>query len=247
MEDAMFTATEKMATSLFADGYAYGEIADTPLVGVVGTPAWQEFADSYNNLERDTYMADGGKYRYRRYAEFDCAATGEVALLPHVAYEQTKEINYLNGGVKRLFAPFEPHAATGEVIPAVLGWAAQMFSGRMGTPSWRAQCFMNRILARPDEAGRPTPEGVHRDGVDWVLTMMVGRHNVTGGVSAIYAAGDTERPLFEVELTRPGQLLLNDDETTLHGVTPIVPGSLAGQGHRDVFIAIFTAQKGAVA
>jgi hypothetical protein len=46
-----------------------------------------------------------------------------------------------------------------------------------------------RIEAGDGEAGLPTPEGAHRDGVDWVIVMLVDRHNVASGVTDIFANG----------------------------------------------------------
>ncbi|MEJ0044812.1 MAG: 2OG-Fe dioxygenase family protein [Rhodospirillales bacterium] len=35
-----------------------------------GLTDWARFSDSWNDLGVDTYMADGGRYRRRRYAAF---------------------------------------------------------------------------------------------------------------------------------------------------------------------------------
>ena len=43
-----------------------------------------------------------------------------------------------------------------------------------------------RIEARAGQIGQPTPEGLHRDGVDWVLVVLVDRRNVESGVTSIY-------------------------------------------------------------
>ena len=43
-----------------------------------------------------------------------------------------------------------------------------------------------RIEARSGEAGQPTPEGMHRDGVDYVLVLLVGRRNIKRGVTSIH-------------------------------------------------------------
>jgi hypothetical protein len=44
-----------------------------------------------------------------------------------------------------------------------------------------------RIEAGDGEAGLPTPEGAHRDGVDWVIVMLIDRVNVASGVTDIFA------------------------------------------------------------
>lgn len=234
--------TVDLGAALYRDGFALGTLDDTPLAGITGSAAWRALEAGYEDLPQDTYMNDGGTYRLRRYAEFDCdGSAGTVTLLPHVPYEQSKQINQLNGGMQRLFAPLHDEVADSEVIRGVLGWIATEATKHTGTRRWWAQCFQNRILARADTPGLATPEGVHRDGVDLVLTLMVRRHAVAGGVSGIYRAGDTATPVFEVELDEPGQVLLNDDHSTLHGVSPLIPTSGDG-GHRDVFIAILTAR-----
>ena len=47
------------------------------ILGPFGSLAdWRAFSDSWNALELDTYMADGGRYRRRRHAVFAARATG---------------------------------------------------------------------------------------------------------------------------------------------------------------------------
>lgn len=80
---------------------------------------------------------------------------------------------------------------------------------------------------------------MHRDGVDFVLTLLIERNSIDGGVSAVYEA-QTQECLKEVELSDPGEFLFADDERLLHSVTPLSPSAADGRGHRDVLIAMFT-------
>ena len=50
-------------------GYAFVEASDMrTALGRFGTLAdWPAFAESWNDLDLDTYMADGGRYRRRRF------------------------------------------------------------------------------------------------------------------------------------------------------------------------------------
>lgn len=204
---------------------------------------WEAFAGSWDNLRRDTYMADGGTYRLRRYAEFlvDTEEQG-LTLLPHVPYSQPLELNHLNGGIDRHFEPFEEHVSGGTLLGDILHWCAGALNELSGCGRWKVQSFQNRILARDAEAGQPTPEGLHRDGVDYVLTLLVDRRHVESGVSAVHAA-DTRECLAEVLLEGPGEFLFADDVRMLHSVTPLVTAG-ATQGHRDVLIAMFTRADG---
>jgi hypothetical protein len=219
--------------SLFAHGFAHSQLE---LGG-----DWRLFAESWSNLQPDTYMADGGTYRVRRYSEFSVdGVTGAASLLPHVAYRQERDVNHLNGGIDRLYEPIEREVVESATLSAVFGAAAAYLETVKPGETWKAQCFQNRIISKPEEVGHPAPEGVHRDGVDFVLTLFVDRVGAQGGVSSVYVADD-HRPLGEVQLGRPGEYLFVDDVRLLHGVTGLSLEEGFETGHRDVFIAMFTA------
>ncbi len=49
------------------------------------------FLESWNSLEEDQYMADGGKYRKRRHATFATQHAGDQAvLMPHQPHYQSQ-------------------------------------------------------------------------------------------------------------------------------------------------------------
>lgn len=153
-------------------------------------------------------------------------------------YSQPRDVNYLNGGIERSYQPIEDHVAESTLLADVYHWCAGALEPFTGNGRWKVQSFQNRILARTTEEGQPTPEGLHRDGVDYVLTLLVDRKSIEGGVSAVHAA-DTRERLTEVLLDEPGEFLFADDARMLHSVTPLKPAGGA-QGHRDVLIAMFT-------
>ena len=94
-----------------------------------------------------------------------------------------------------------------------------------------------RIEARADALGQPTPEGAHRDGVDFVLVMMVRRHNIASGTTEIFDL--QQRRLDSFTLTEPCDAALVDDRKALHGVTPITPIDASRAAWRDVLVATY--------
>jgi hypothetical protein len=83
-----------------------------------------------------------------------------------------------------------------------------------------------------DGIGRPTPEGAHRDGVDWVAVFMVNRQGIKGGETRVFEA---DGPLGErFTLSEPWSLLLLNDARMIHESTPIQP--LADSGYRDTLV-----------
>jgi len=202
---------------------------------------WNAFAESWSNLRPDRYMADGGKYRLRRYSEFFVdGRTGRAELRPHIAYRQETDVNHLNGGIDRLYEPLEPEVVASNSLAEAFVTAARYLESVRPGKRWVAQCFQNRILSKPNEMGQPAPEGIHRDGVDFVLTLFVGRIGVQGGISSVYAA-ENKTLLREAELADPGEYLFVDDHKLLHDVSGLVLEAGHQAGHRDVLIAMFTA------
>lgn len=63
---------------------------------------WPPFAASWDDLGLDTYMADGGRYRRRRFAAF--AVSSEcIVRKAHQPHYQSRDHNPLNGGIERWF------------------------------------------------------------------------------------------------------------------------------------------------
>ena len=52
-------------------------------------------------------MADGGRYRKRRFAVFAADGRRGIARKPHQPHYQSRDYNSLNGGIERWFAPIQ--------------------------------------------------------------------------------------------------------------------------------------------
>ena len=199
---------------------------------------WAAFAASWDGLEVDAHMADGGRYRRRRHAVFVARRDGTAVRQPHQPHYQTLDYNPLNGGVERMFAPVLDDVATGQSMTTIIGFCGRLFSSL--SPSverWKTEIHQFRIEAGPDQSGKPTPEGMHRDGVDWVLVLLIKRHNIKSGTTTI--ADLEKRPLGSFTLTDPFDAALVDDAKVYHGVTPIEPVDPAAAAYRDVLVVTF--------
>ncbi len=202
------------------------------LLGPDAAAGWDAFADSWNDLGLDTFMADGGRYRRRRFAAFSVSLDG-VDRKPHQPHWQSRDYNTLNGGVQRWFDPVTDAIAAHPVTQGVIQAGLDLF----GPETWHVELHQFRIEARAGEAGPPTPEGAHRDGVDWVIVMLVDRQNVDSGVTDIFAPDGTSLGSFT--LTAPGDAVFLDDHRVLHGVTPIRPLDPAAPAVRDVLVVTY--------
>lgn len=199
---------------------------------------WAAFAASWGALEIDRYMADGGRYRRRRHATYAVTKAGVIQREPHRAHYQDREYNALNGGVARWFEPIAEAIGDGASMRTILAFCADRFGGLSPeVRSWHVEAHQFRIEAQPGAAGLPTPEGVHRDGVDYVLVLLVARHNIVSGTTTIH---DTDRRLLgEFTLKTPFDAALVHDARVYHGVTPVEPLDPAAASYRDVLVVTF--------
>lgn len=198
-----------------------------------GDEAFEALRESWARLPPDAYMNDGGRYRLRRHAVF-AAQGGDVWQLPYRPHFQSRAYNALNGGIYRRYAEIEPEVIDNPVLQNCLHAALDSLEADDARSCWYIEAHQFRIIARRGEDGRPTPEGVHRDGVERVFMALMARDNVGGGLSRIYTTDGTL--LQELCLERPLEAMLVDDAAVRHGVTPIHVLDPAYDGVRDMLV-----------
>jgi len=230
-----------IAGAIERDGFAFVRAPEmSALLGEGELRDWSSFAASWNDLGVDAYMADGGRYRRRRFACYRASLAG-ILRKPHQPHYQSRDYNPLNGGVERWFEPVAEvigrHAALGAILAASHALFERLTPPALRPEAWHVELHQFRIEARPGEAGQPTPEGMHRDGVDWVLVLMVRRENVKSGETTIYDLA--RQPLGSFTLTQPLDAALVDDSRVYHGVTPVEPIDPACPAYRDVLVVTF--------
>ena len=197
---------------------------------------WDRFSASWNALSLDPYMADGGRYRRRRHAVYRAEGTA-IERQPHQPHYQGLEYNPLHGGVARLFEPVEDAVANGASLQTILAFCHTLFGTLGGPASWHVEVHQFRIEATPGHAGLPTPEGLHRDGVDYVLVLLINRRNIAQGTTAVHAIDG--RSLGRFTLTEPFDAALVDDRRVAHGVTAVEAINPDEPAYRDVLVVTF--------
>ncbi|HEY0268475.1 MAG TPA: 2OG-Fe dioxygenase family protein [Methyloradius sp.] len=199
---------------------------------------WKEFAESWNEMPIDEYMADGGRYRRRRHATLSAEnSTSEIKLEPHQPHYQSLDYNTLNGGIPRNFAPIDMSIIHGHTMHSLLYFCQSIFGQMLPQAKWHIECHQFRIEASSEAHGKPTPEGVHRDGVDFVLVMMVKRVNISSGTTTMH--DNQQRTLDSFTLTQPLDCAIVNDKRCMHGVTPVEQIDPTQPAYRDVLVITF--------
>jgi hypothetical protein len=200
-----------------------------------GLPDWPAFAASWNALEPDTYLAQVGRHRRRRYGVYSADRTGPIAREPHQPHYQSSSYNVLQGDIERWFEPITPAVGASASLQTILRFARDLYLKLAPeTPRWHIEVHQFRIEAKAGEPGEPTPEGVHRDGVDYVLVLLVDRQNIASGTTTIHTADGALLGSFT--LTNALDAALVDDARVFHGVTPVTPLDASAASHRDVLV-----------
>ncbi|GAB3362174.1 2OG-Fe dioxygenase family protein [Lysobacter rhizosphaerae] len=200
-----------------------------------GLPDWEMFAASWDALEPDAYLARVGRHRRRRYAVYSADQAGPIVRESHQPHYQSSNYNSLQGDIERWFAPIADEVGDCFSLQTVLKFSRDLFTKLApDTRHWHIEVHQFRIEAKPGEPGEPTPEGVHRDGVDYVLVLLVDRQNIASGTTTIHAADGTLLGSFT--LTHALDAALVDDARVFHGVTPVTPLDPALPSHRDVLV-----------
>jgi hypothetical protein len=235
------SAAPEVDALLAERGYA---VTDAAVLGAlidvmpgVTERALAHWAPFWSRLAPDQYLRDGGRYRQRRHGSFIVEGSS-VTPAPHRAHWQPVQYNALHGGIERWFQPLETAFAQDALWQRLLVMLGQRADALHGRRAWYTEAHQFRI----DTAGgigRPTPEGAHRDGVDLVAVLLIGRHHVKGGETRVFDADGPTGQRFT--MTEPGTLLLLDDARVIHESTPIQPIEPARVGQRDTLVVTLRA------
>jgi hypothetical protein len=197
------------------------------------------FAANWEGLETDSFMADCGRYRRRRHANFTALPGQAPRPGLHRPHFQASVHNSLNGGLDRWFAPIRNTMAANPTTAALLALGGQAADALQPGKTWFIEVHQFRIEAASGAPGYPTPEGTHRDGVDLVLIAMINRANLTGGETLVTDNDGAELARFTLDGLLDTAIL--DDARVMHGVTPIAPTDPSQPSRRDVLVATWKA------
>lgn len=230
-----YIAAADVASTLLRAGHA--AVSPQGLCELAGVTlnALQALAPTWNDLPPDAYLRDGGRYRRRRHSCFVLDG-GAMVQVPHRAHWQPVEYNALHGGLERWFEPLSEAMVVDTAWRQMLQALANVCSQVKGARPWFVEAHQFRIDTT-DGIGRPTPEGAHRDGVDFVAVILVSRAGVKGGETRVFEAQGPSGIRFT--MSEPWTLLMLDDERVIHETTPIQP--LEARGHRDTLVLTFRA------
>ncbi len=223
--------------SLQTAGYARLSAAALTATLKIDLDKLHALRESWGRLPPDEYLLDGGRYRSRRHSCFvQSFAPAELQGVRHRAHWQPTTYNALHGGIERWFQPIEPGVGGTPVWRQLLESLGSLFAQVHAVDRWFIEAHQFRIDTA-NGIGRPTPEGAHRDGVDFVAVILVERCNVRGGETRVFDADGPSGTRFTME--EPWTALLMNDARVIHETTPIQPDG--APAFRDTLVLTYRA------
>ncbi len=191
----------------------------------------------WNNLEPDNYLKGDASFRLRRFAYmYFLPCTGEILPFLDMPYFQSAKLNSYAGDIYRNFAPLLESTLTNKFLHELIifNFMQLPVSIKKAQQPWKLDVHQVRIVATPEEAGEPTPEGIHHDENDFVCMHLANRKNAAGGVNTVYDNNRT--PMESCTLHQPMDSIIVWDPHVMHGVSPIHPQNLSEPANRDVLL-----------
>ena len=187
---------------------------------------WLSLSIDYSDLPADEFLPDGGRYRFRRYGRYSLApGTGALTRLSHEDYYQSADINRVTGGYVRRFAPLLDTTFDNAFLQELIRFDFHQFplEESLLSGEWEVHAHLIRVRANASEQGQPTPEGIHRDGAEYVAVHLAELVNAYGGGVSIY--NDSQQLLSSFRLERVFDSYLFHDASLWHEAAPIRPSA----------------------
>jgi hypothetical protein len=227
-------ARSRALRALADQGYARLSAAEAHLALQIDLAALSALAGSWERLPRDAHLRDGGDYRARRHSCFIATPAQALEPVPHRPHWQPTDYNALHGGLTRWFEPIESALLASGAWRGLLASLGDFFAQLQPVPRWYVEAHQFRIDTAKG-LGRPTPEGAHRDGVDFVAVILIGRRHVIGGETRVFDAHGPQGVRFTLD--EPWSMLLLDDARVIHETTPLQ--AQGPDGARDTLVLTY--------
>jgi hypothetical protein len=201
--------------------------------GLLSSSVRKSFAD----MPVDKYLPT--PFRQRRFGRFIAKSKighrrrqWEMMRAEATKFRQSAGENKMFGNVPRQFEPLEEQVAADDTVQELLEHFATVTQQK---PDTALGFHQMRIIAAHDMPGDPAPEGIHRDGFDYIGIYVVNRENISGAETSLYPAKNSDVPVLKATLM-PEEFLVVDDRQYRHWTSSIRPLPGVARGVRDVIV-----------
>ena len=223
----------RVTNALHADYLMNRELTKFNLddLNLPGAEQLDSIRDSFNHLPIDKYNDEAIKSRlrvdcisptrFRRFAAFDVTIDGNEAIIEcndTQSFRQNVDDYRMN---ERVFHPLEPEIRGSPFLCSFIARFAFLVNTiDPGSSSYSVSLHQVRQVSYPHIAASNSPEGVHRDGADYIVSACIlNKFNVKGGESIVFHE-NKEDVLYQTVLG-VNEGIFQRDTRLWHTVTPI--------------------------
>ena len=191
------------------------------------------FLQSYNNLAIDIKNKNGFPTRLRRYANYNVDVNDNDFEILYTGKNTFKQDVPDGRRVQRKFELIENKYIRDNFILNLIEKSTILTILNSENKINKLDISLHQIrqICYPYVDSHNSPEGIHRDGADYIISALVmNRSNIDGGESIIY---DKDKNILFKKILYPKEGIFQEDKNLWHYVTPIKSN---GEyiGYRDI-------------
>lgn len=188
-------------------------------------------------LALDSWLPGEHAYRHRAYQRFhlDLAELTFTPVEKPPPYVQPRSVNPIAGGIERHFRSMPvDHPVVGIVTHVATVFVLLLLRADVLHSYHEPVLTVDVHYIRITAPGKPTPEGIHRDGLIAGSIHVIQRVNVTGGTTSVFDPSGSLLGRFF--LREPFDSLIFDDARVLHYTEDVTALNPDIPGYRDVLL-----------
>jgi len=199
--------------------------------------------EDWGNLPIDDFLMqidlsyENKTYRLRRWGRYKIdIRKSQLTQLKHRPFFQSETYNKGAGGIERNFAPIVDKTYENIFLKNLIFFNVSNLPLKLAEISlnWEIYLHQIKVITQSDFSGKPAPEGIHQDDVEFFSVHLIERNNYKGGEVQVY---NLEKELLhEISLDSVMDSYYISDKKVMHGVREITPISNEMPGERSVLI-----------
>jgi len=147
-----------------------------------------DLKSSFDNLEPDPYY---NERRGRGYSLLDVRDIDNITVVGDVEFYQSSSYNNYNGDIVRRYPNIDTYITNDKIFKFFVKTFKEQVQEATRTLSEGYNTdyiFVHqiRVYTPEDTVVNPVPEGIHRDGYNFIGICVVNRENIQGGISNVY-------------------------------------------------------------
>ncbi len=189
---------------------------------------------SFNWLKIDEYHNNSPPTRLRKYFNIDVDMSNVEKY--HIKYNHNNNIFEQqvedNRNMPRKFALIDDKILYSHFITSFICQTSSLVKNIENINKLNISIHQIRQICYPNTISENSPEGIHQDGADYIVSALVINHNnLKGGISKIY---DSNKNIIDAVILKEKELIFQNDKTLYHYITPVECYNDNYLGFRDI-------------